>query len=186
MQSEYHIECITTDKLAVEWVKKCGEKHEVLSQTSLHVWRGASLWILLQNEKPVSYNITRIGKRKKNVWEPYANWYVAYTVVSLRRLGLATRLIKHVLSLAKDMGCRRMKALAGTSAGLALHASLGDQFWGLTENLEVVVDTPMVHLPAYLGKTPPNATTTETVPWPLERVVQELNGRNLRYDKERA
>lgn len=174
---------ITDPKQSREWVKAACERSPVLSEIELHVFRGATLKVLTIEDYPVSYNVTRLGKRRKNVWEPYANWYTAYTVTRCRRQGYARFLAEMVKKEAIAFGCRRLKALAGTKLGVLLHAGLGDQFWGITDSLEVVVDTPLIHLDDYKGRCPPNSVTEETNPWPVERVWNELGERKLRYEK---
>lgn len=174
---------VTDPKIARGWVKACGERSPVLAEVELHVFRGATLFVEGDVDAPISLNVTRFGKRKKNAWEPYANWYTAYTVERFRRQGYAITLARHVQRAAREAGCRRLKALAGTRLGLLLHVALGDQLWGVTDLVEVVVDTPLVHAPVYRGKSPPNAVEGAGVePWSLERVMSEVGDRKLRYD----
>ena len=173
---------IIDPKEARGWVKAAGERSPVLAEVELHVFRGAVLTVLHDEEQPLSFNVTHFGKRRKNVWEPYANWYIAYTVEWARRRGHARTLAEIAKAEAVARGCRRLKALAGTRLGVLLHDALGDQFWGVTDRAEVVVDTPLVQLPAYHRRTPPNAVTDETEPWPLARVWAELGDRPLRYE----
>lgn len=177
---------VTEPVEAREWVHKCPERSPVLAEVELHVFRGGILKVLVTDQgKPLSYNVTRLGKRKKNIWEPYANWYTAYTIERERNRGLATQLAETFKEEAVKFGCVRLKALAGTLAGLMLHNKLKDQFWGITEMMEVVVDTPLVPNQAYNGKRPPNAVTTDTEPWPLERVLNELGDNPLRYETKK-
>lgn len=180
------VQVIREPKLARLAVRECGERSPVLAEVELHVFRGATLYVLLDSRgAPVSYNVTRFGKRKKNAWEPYANWYTAYTIEQERRKGHASYLARLVKERAIDAGCVRLKALAGTTGGLMLHAALGDELWGITANVEVAVDTPLVPNAAYDNRTPPNAATDETAPWSLERVLRELNSRSLRYETKK-
>jgi hypothetical protein len=188
------VRAVTDPKESRKWVKACGEKSKVLAEVELHVFRGATLWVACDGEKLVSYNVTRFGKRRKNVWEPYANWYTAYTINSCRRRGHARRIALHVRSLARDAGCRRPKSLAGTRLGLYLHAALGDEFWGVTSSLEVVIDTPLVMVEKCSGCAPPNATPVfremaarnpllYAEPMSLGDVLKELGERPMRYER---
>lgn len=174
---------VTDVKEARQWVKLCGERGPVLAEVELHIFRGATLFVEHEDGVPRTYNVTRFGKRKKNAWEPYANWYTAYTPTAYRRRGYARQLADQVKHMAVTHGCVRLKALAGTRLGLLLHIGLGDELWGVTEKAEVVVDTPLTTNPAYAGRTPPNGTADAgTEPWTLTRVDLALNGREMRYD----
>jgi GNAT superfamily N-acetyltransferase len=185
---------VVDPKESRKWVRACGEKSKVLAEVELHVFRGATLWVACDGQEPVSYNVTRFGKRRKNVWEPYSNWYTAYTINSCRRRGHARRLALYVRSLARDAGCRRLKSLAGTRLGLYLHAALGDEFWGVTSSLEVVIDTPLVLVTKCLGCVPPNAAPVlrekaardppvHIDPMSLGDVLKELGERPMRYER---
>lgn len=181
---DLEVTVVTEQKEAVALVKACNERHPVLAEVGLLVWRGSPLHVLLHQGAPVSYNVTYFGRRKKNVWEPYANWYTAYTVTSLRRQGLAKHLATIVRAKAREAGCRRLKSLVGTYLGLCLHASFGDQLWGLRDSMEVVVDTPLVALPAYHRRVPPTALTDR--PQTVGEVLEVLGGRALRYDAKQG
>ena len=130
-------------KLAVPPGVKDNPSKQILQQVGLCTFYGARCWVATEMDLLVSFNMTKFGKRKKNVWEPYANWYLAYTVPSYRRQGYARDLGLHVRERALEAGCRRIRSLAGSWAGAALHASMGDWFWGLTPDLEAVVDSPL-------------------------------------------
>lgn len=170
-------------KEAREWVRRTGEKSPVTAETELHVFRGASLYVLHKGEEPISFHACYFGKRKKNVWEPYANWYTGYTVRKHRRQGYATRLALLAREEAIRRGCVRLKSKAGSILGLRLHDSLGDQFWGITEGLEIVIDTPLVANAAYDNRTPPNAVDGAGLqPWSADKVLRLLAGRTLRYE----
>jgi hypothetical protein len=158
------------------------------------LFRGTPVWVGSVDGKPVTLNATHFGKRKKNTWEPYANWYVAYTRPDARRLGHAREMALFVRDLAVKDGCVRLKALAGSLAGFGLHASLGDQFWGLTEKDEVIVDTPIVSAEELVARGrqpfPTDQTPASARQW-VERLecfsVKELEAvlqmTKFRYDK---
>lgn len=171
---------VTDSKLAASWVRRCEEKHPVLREVSTLVWRGAELSVLVEGETPLSYNVTYYGKRKKNIWEPYANWYTAYTVLANRRQGLAKRLAEASRKEAVRRGCRRIKSLAGTMLGVRLHESFGDLFWGIKDTLEVVVDSPLVPMKEYALKRPPTSLAEIMT---AEEVIRQLADRKLRYDQ---
>lgn len=161
--------------------KLCYDPHPVLKDLRRDVFYGGHVWVLYNDVmQPVSVNCTKPGKRRKNMWEPYANWYTAYTVVPERRNGHAKALYKHVEAELVQLGCRRIKSLAGSAAGLALHRSVGHTCWGLTDNDEVFVDSA---LPGseylYKGLTPPQAPGHRM----LKPVVEFFIKKGLRYDQ---
>lgn len=169
--------------VARELKQRAGERHAVLQEFSLDVFRGAVLYVLEDEHGPFSANITNFGKRKKNIFEPYANWYVAYTVPSERRKGHATALYRVAEAEAVQRGCRRIRSLAGSAAGGYLHLSLGHQFWGAKDTGELFVDSP---LPGYAelydrGKVPPLVSATS--PMSVREVRAALKA-GLRYDND--
>jgi len=135
------------------------KRHPVLAETGLYVFWGATVYVYFdEDDVPLSMNCTKFGKRKKNVWEPYGNWYGAYTLPAHRRMGYAYRLYAEVERDLVKAGCRRIKSLAGSSAGLGLHRALRHQCWGLTAENEVFVDSVLPgHEGKYTGLTPPQA-----------------------------
>lgn len=156
------------------------ERHPVLIELRRDVFRGGTVWVLWEDETFLSLNCSRIGKRKKNIWEPFLNWYTAYTTPTERRKGYATELYTHAEREALNAGCRRVKSLAGSSAGLALHLSLGHQCWGLTEGNEVWVDSPLPgHEDLYKGLVPPQAPEQRPM---LRPFVKHFIKEGLRYD----
>jgi GNAT superfamily N-acetyltransferase len=179
-----------SDKLEIKRLIKLmkshsNDNHPVISGSdiNLYIFYGAVFLFKMDGGVPVSVNMTKIGKRKKNVWEPYANWYGAYTLPDCRRAGLATELYRATEELALAAGCRRIKSLAGSSAGLALHHSLGHQCWGKTENDEVWVDSPLPgheHLYSH-NMTPPQ--TPSMFRMTTSDIIQNIQS-GLRYDKD--
>lgn len=161
-------------------------KHPILNDIRQDVFRGARCWVLYGKKTyhnqllPLSINCTKIGKRHKNIWEPVANWYSAYTLPSVRRTGLAYRLYAEVERVAVLAGCRRIKSLAGSRAGLGLHRSLRHQCWGETENGEVYVNSPLpgASETLYTGLTPPQAPGALLS---LEE-IEAIMTKGLRYD----
>jgi GNAT superfamily N-acetyltransferase len=163
-----------------------GEKHPVISgsDVNLYLFYGAVICVKYAGLTPVSVNMTKIGKRKKNIWEPYANWYGAYTLPSHRRQGHATELYRHVEGLAVSAGCRRIKSLAGSGAGLALHKSLNHDCWGLTPNHEVWVDSALPGSEQHYaeGSVPPQAPASKKMT--PAQMVQLIVNQELRYDRK--
>ena len=156
--------------------------HPVLTELRRDVFRGGSVWVLLHADTVISINCTRIGKRKKNVWEPYGNWYGAYTMPGYRRQGFATELYAHVEPLLVAAGCRRIRSLAGSSAGLALHHSLRHACWGKTENSEVWVDSALPgHEGSYVDLGAPPQAPGELL---SNSEVKQLIKEGLRYDAQ--
>lgn len=158
----------------------------VLKEAEMLHFRTYFAWVLFDSSGvPLSINHTAFGKRKKNAWEPYANFYLAFTRPSCRKAGYASKLARHVETDAVERGCVRLKALAGTTPGLRLHLSLGHQLWAITDQREVVVDTPLVpDVPEWVGGRPPNARkwNERTVPYTPEELRAELGEGGLRYE----
>lgn len=158
---------------------------QVLSQCSMTMFRGVMFWVGFHEDTPVTINATHFGKKRTNIWEPYANWYIAYTTPSARRLGFAKELALHVRSLAVEAGCVRMKALAGTRLGYELHRSLGDQFWAVTDAGELAVDTPIINPGVFpTDKTPMGVRKWTDAIIPLSNdEIDEILKEPLRYDR---
>lgn len=178
-----YIETIYDVPGAAEVVKMIDEKHALLNEVRMHVFRGSPLWVLIGGDgKILSLLVMHFGKQKRGIWGPYVNGLVAYTPVPLRRRGYATVLCKERERVAKELGCRRLKSLACTEAGLMLHYSLGHQMWGLSEGDEVVINTPLVELdPAWMGKAPHGAASEQ--PTTMEQIRKLLDGRPLKYER---
>jgi GNAT superfamily N-acetyltransferase len=155
------------------------DKHPALVELRRDVWRGGQAWVLLKAGAPVSLHCSKVGKRRKNIWEPVLNWYSAYTLPTERRKGYASLLYAEVESHAVQAGCRRIKSLAGSSAGLALHRHFGHQCWGLTESREVWVNSVLPGVDVdYTGLTPPQAPGTLMSSAHIELCIRT----GLRYD----
>lgn len=164
-------------------VKLTGDRHPVLKELRRDVFYGGTVWVAYLGSggtEPVSVHCTKLGKRRKNLWEPYANWYTAYTTAHRRRAGYATELYNAMECAALEAGCRRVKSLAGSAAGLALHMSLKHSCWGKTANNEVWVDSPFPeHVALYRGLVPPQAPkASRMLPPELKFIIKE----GLRYD----
>lgn len=160
-----------------------GEKHPVLAELSLSVFRGAELLVIYSHatQRPVSVNVSYYGKRKKNIFEPYLNWYIAYTVPSSRRHGLARSLYLQTEAEALRRGCRRVRSLAGSAAGAGLHLSLGHLFWGRKDTGELYVDSPLTGMEElYKGKRKPDMVPLEA-PMKVSE-VRAIMKEGLRYD----
>jgi GNAT superfamily N-acetyltransferase len=154
-----------------------GRRHPVVAELDMTLFRGARCWAVYEGETITHIHASKFGKRKKNKWEPYWNWYIAYTHPDYRRQGLAKEVSVQVQEMAVEAGCVRLKSLAGTFGGLRLHMSRGDQLWGYDERGEVVVDTPLVD--GDWSGTPPNALTPKRLNL---REAQAIKA--LKYDKE--
>ncbi len=163
-----------------------GASHPVLKELGLYAFWGATTLVLRDTDgNPFSVHSSKLGKRKKNKWEPIVNWYGAYTLPMVRRNGYATALYRELERRAEVAGCRRIKSLAGSRAGLALHWSLGHECWGVTDKGEVIVDTAFPWAIGYYsaGEAPPQALTLR----PMSGAdLHKLTKDGLRYDKEEA
>ncbi len=162
--------------------KRCYDPHPVLKELRRDVFYGGHVWLLLDDlGQPLSLNCTKPGKRRKNLWEPYANWYTAYTPVPFRQQGYAKALYKQVETELVEAGCRRIKSLAGSVAGLALHMSVGHLCWGLTGNNEVFVDSPLPGSEHLYAAAPRPAQA------PAQRLTLQqllaISKKGLRYDQ---
>jgi hypothetical protein len=104
--------------------------------------RSASMFVL-ETTEPVAFATIHVGRRKKNVWEPYANWTLCYTTPAERRKGYAHALARYTLGHVAFLGCRRMKSKIGSYLGLRLHWSLRHDIWGFLLTGELQVDTPL-------------------------------------------
>ncbi len=158
-----------------------GDKHPLFAEVRMYVFQGARTWVLYNGDFPVSLHCTKIGKRKKNVWEPVANWYAAYTLPAYRRRGHAYRLYAEMEKEAIKAGCRHVKSLAGSSAGLGLHRALQHRCWGQVPTGEVFVYSPLPgqeHLYPK-GAVPPQAPQELTM---TKAEINALIKQGLRYD----
>lgn len=157
------------------------ERHPVLKTLDFDIYRGASGIAAFHEGLPVSVHVSKIGKRHKNIWEPYLNWYIAYTTPHMRRKGYAKSLYELMEAMAENEGCRRVKSLAGSEGGAMLHHSLGHQMWGVTAKYEIIVDSPLPgHAHLYTDKTPPTAQTA--APLTPAQLQYHIN-LGLLYDK---
>lgn len=161
------------------------EIHPLWAEFRVYTFWGASTVVLWEGDTPISINSTKIGKRKKNIWEPYANWYAAYTLPDWRHRGYATRLFREVEDRAQTAGCRRVKSLAASRAGLGLHHHLGHTAWGLTDKREVIVDAPLaLYEDFYADKGPPPQVPLGS---PMSKaLIKSIMKGGLRYDKAKA
>lgn len=186
-----YIEEVTTPDVLKARVKAMVEAsgapaHPVLKEAALYLFWGAYTLVMWGNKdqsgSPLSINQTKIGKRKKNAWEPVMNWYSAYTLPAERRKGHAYRLYAAVEGAAVAAGCRHVKSLAGSRAGLGLHRSLHHRCWGRTPNGEVFVYSPLPgHEALYSGgHTPPQAPGTMPM---SSRELDKTMKEGLRYDR---
>ena len=106
--------------------------------------RGYEAWGAFLHGQMVSFSATHYQKSKaKNAWGRYINWVYAFTATPFRHRGIASAMQRQVEADAVMLGYSRLKALAGSYAGVRLHYTLGHDFWGLGKNGEIVVDTPL-------------------------------------------
>jgi len=169
--------------LQVKRMREAGaERHPVLQELGLYVFWGARVWAYVDShDVPLSIHASKLGKKKTNVWLPCVNWYAAYTLPEFRRKGYAYRLYAEMEKEAVRAGCRHVKSLAGSSAGLGLHKALGHRCWGQVPTGEVFVYSP---LPGHEHIYPPGAVPPQAPsPKPLTQAsIDSLIRRGLRYD----
>ena len=166
------------------WVKKCGEKSKVLSFVELYLFRKATMYVLHENERPLSYHLCYFGKRLKDGWGPYQTCYASYTIKSARGKGYGKKLILHARKLAIKAGCTRMRVICGSIAGTMLYASLNSEFWGLTEKLEVKVDMAITETGKKTGTPPYAAENAGTKFWSLKKLMSKIPSGKLPYDEK--
>ena len=159
-----------------------GDHHPVLKDLRRDVFYGGSVWVLEAGDEPLALTCGKLGKRRKNKWEPYLNWYTAYTLPAYRRQGWALLLYAQMERAAVAAGCRRVKSLAGSRAGLGLHRALGHACWGLTPEREVFVDSPLpgsehLYTPA---ESPAQAPGARLGAAEIRNLIKE----GLRYDQQ--
>lgn len=119
------------------------DSYDCLGDIGVELFRKAAVFVLEADDGPLSFGTIHVGKRKKNIWEPYCNWTLAYTTPSHRRQGLARQLSVAMLTHCAFLGCARVKSKAGSYLGLRLHWSLGHDVWGFCETGEIQIDSPL-------------------------------------------
>ena len=166
------------------------DSYDCLGGLSVELFRGAMMFKVEDaNDGPVGFTTVHIGRRKKNVWEPYANWTLAYIAPTHRRRGLGRELAVHTLAYARFLGCARVKSKVGSYLGLRLHLSLGHDIWGElpTPERELQVDSPLLPRDRFPnGRTPMGArgirNSTRTSPLSREEIATECKWRGWDYE----
>jgi hypothetical protein len=186
-----HVEVITDPKAARLCIRALGERSKVLADAEMHVFHGAVLYIMSARKggRPLAMDVAYFGKAQRSIWEPYENWYIGYVPTAERGRGNGTKLRSYVDSLAVKAGCRRVHSLAGTQLGLLLHSKMGYLIWGLTEQLEVCCDSPLVQaswptkeVPKWAAKKLSTAPVLPTKPLTVAAIQRRLAGRSLAYE----
>jgi GNAT superfamily N-acetyltransferase len=172
--------------LLKEWKQSEGIQRldrAILGDADMLLWRGVKVLVAYDGDRGVSLNIIHAGKRKKNAWEPYANFYTAWTVPDYRRQGWATRLYRHREQECITAGCRRLKALAGTRLGASFHRSLNHPIWCSTDKGELCIDSALISGIEWPESTPMGVRkyTDETKPLKLSE-VDRMMSLGLRFD----
>ena len=127
-----------------EW--QAAAEREMLPVFPVYPFRGARVWAVLNSDQlAVSIHMTRFSsvKSREGAWGRYCNFNLAYTLATHRRRGYAIELLRHVEAIARMEGIARMKSLVKSWGGFRLHWRAGHQFWGLTEDGELQIDTPL-------------------------------------------
>jgi len=147
------------------------DEFDCLGGIGVELFRGAQMFVLTDpTDGIVSFTTIHIGRRKKNVWEPYANWTLAYTTPAHRRRGHMSALARYTLEQARFLGCARVKSKVGSYLGLRLHCSLGHDIWGIVDSdaRELQVDAPLLPRDSFPnGRTPMGARACNTRGHPL-------------------
>ncbi len=145
----------TTDvPTAQRFVNSIGDKHPLLGEVRMHVFRGYTLFVLRDRQNVYALNVSRFGKRKTGVHGPFLNLAVNYTTEQFRRNGHASMLLDKVIALGAEAGCTRLKSLASSPEEVALHAKRGDTMWGYTEKGEILVDSLLMVYPGSIAYAP--------------------------------
>ena len=170
--------------LADQMIETGAEKHPILVDLRRDVWRGSGAVAMLDDKGwPLGLQVSHIGKRHSSIWEPVLNWHGVYVMPKARRQGIAEALFREVESRALREGCRRIKSLAGSSAGLAFHKYMGHDCWGPTPNGEVYVNSALPFEGAeelYRDQVPPQAPSAKMGDAEIDRYIKE----GLRYDRK--
>jgi hypothetical protein len=170
------------DELLKDIVKQADSKGKnVLTELRYYKFIKIDMWCLYENDSFRSLHISHIGKIKTGVWEPYLNFYAAYTPPEFRRRKFASKLYFQVRQEAIKDGCKRIKSLAGSKEGLMFHHYFNDQFWAMTEHREILIDTPLINceFPKAAPRKVRKWVKDRSVPLSLEEVKQLGK---LRYD----
>lgn len=182
----YWINDVLEARAVYKELRALGVRHPVIRELELNTYRGATACVVRSGlGTPLSVHSSKIGKRRSNVYEPYMNWYIAFTLPEYRRGGLATILYRAVEAKAEASGCRRVKSLAGSAEGAWLHYSLGHKMWGAIETGELIVDSALPgSVGLYTGAKDAPAQTKRVQEKPMTKVELTIALRNgLRYDK---
>jgi GNAT superfamily N-acetyltransferase len=146
------------------------DAYDCLALMGMELFRGASLFVLETEGDVAGFATIHVGRRRKNCWEPYANWTLAYTTPAQRRKGHALALSRFMLAHVAFLGCRRVKSKVGSYLGLRLHSVLGHDIWGVLPTGELQVDAPLEHAGQFpVGRTPMGARSCNTRGYPLAR-----------------
>ena len=115
-----------------------------LTDMNLSFHYGGTVRGLVADGHLVSVNTTRYSARKaKDAWGVYAFFFFAYTLPRYRFLGYATELNHLMEEKAREQGYSRMRSLIQSRGGFRLHRRFGHHIWGIAEQGELVVDTPL-------------------------------------------
>lgn len=115
-----------------------------LTDMNLSFHYGGTVRGLVADGKLVSVNTTRYSARKsKDAWGVYAFFFFAYTLPRYRFLGYATELNHLMEEKAREQGYSRMRSLIQSRGGFRLHRRFKHHMWGIAEQGELVVDTPL-------------------------------------------
>ena len=175
-------------KKALEILKQGIDKNgkRVLADISVYMFRQIPVWIGYVDDLPVTINVSYCGRRKRNVWTPHVNEYIAFTRMDVRRRGHATELTTFVKEDARvNNKCVRLKSTIASTVGLRFHQKMGDDIWAMTDENILLVDTPLVDRDNF----PPDSTpievrkwTNRTYPMTYEEIEQLLQKVKLRDD----
>jgi len=163
------------------------DDYDCLGDLGVELFRKAAVFVVDSPDGPLSFGTIHVGKRKKNIWEPYCNWTLAYTTPSHRRQGLGLQLSRTMLEHCAFLGCARVKSKAGSYLGLRLHWSLGHQVWGFTPTGELQIDSPLPNSTVtFPAKTPIGArgVTNRVTPMSGEELREAILARDWQPDHD--
>ena len=140
------------------------DDYDCVGQIGVEMFRNAWMFAVYDDAGVWAFATIHVGKRKKNIWEPYCNWTLAYTAPERRQLGYGRFLGEYISHVCEFAGCARLKSKVGSYLGLRLHWSLGHHAWGFVPTGEIQIDTPLRG--SFPDRTPMNARgcTTRTRP----------------------
>jgi hypothetical protein len=116
-----------------------------LANLRLYQFYGASFWLAANPAgDPVTLHVAKPGRSpRRNAWGRYVNHYLAFTHPARRRQGYATAAELELQAGWHAQGYDRLKTLCQSWLGFCYHEHLRDRMWGVNQNGELIIDSPL-------------------------------------------